>query len=284
MKLIIKKLKKHYDYLIKLLLLSIWLVICITPILILFMASISDTAIFQTIPDLFSLEGTTLVNYRISINQGNFFFHLRNSLIIAGSALALVLVVCTPMAYGITKLSSRKAKSAVVFGVLSTRFIPYVVIAMPLYLLFRQMGLSGSLPGVIMAHLAMQMPFIVWLMVGFFDGIPGEVEEAAIIDGCTPFQIFFKVSLPMVLPGLNAAAILAFIMSYNEFLFGLFLAGPNTRPLTVGIMRFVGGVEVGAQYGVVAAYGSMIVVPIIIFALIVNRYIVSGMTQGAVKE
>jgi len=277
-------LKKNYDFIIKIIILLIWLFVSIAPIAVLFMASISDTALFQTIPELFSFERATLENYRISINQGNFFFHLRNSLIIASSALAVVLIVCTPMAYGITKLSSRRSKSAVVFGVLSTRFVPYVVIALPLYLLFRQIGLSGSLFGVILAHLSMQMPFIVWLMVGFFDGIPDSVEEAAIIDGCNPLQVFYKVSLPMVLPGLNAAAILAFIMSYNEFLFGLFLAGPNTRPLTVGIMRFVGGVEVGAQYGVVAAYASMIVVPIIIFALIVNKYIVSGMTQGAVKQ
>ena len=276
--------KIDFGFIIKILILIFWLIVCMAPIVTLFMASINDTALFQTIPELFSFEGATLDNYRTSIDQGNFFFHLKNSLIIAGTALFVVLIVCTPMAYGITKLSSRKSKSAVVFGVLSTRFIPYVIIALPLYLLFRRIGITGSLFGVIMAHLAMQMPFIVWLMVGFFDGIPGEVEEAAIIDGCNPFQIFFKVSLPMVLPGLNAAAILAFIMSYNEFLFGLFLAGPETRPLTVGIMRFVGGVEVGAQYGVVAAYGSMIVVPIIIFALVVNRYIVSGMTQGAVKQ
>jgi len=261
-----------------------WLLFCIAPIIVFFMASISDTSLFQTIPELFSLRGLTLDNYRISINQGNFLFYLRNSLIIAGSALATVLIVCTPMAYGITKLKSPKVKGVLVFGVLSTRFIPYVIIALPLYLLFIRLGFTGSLFGVIMAHLAMQTPFIVWLMIGFFAGVPKEIEEAAIIDGCSSLQVFTKVSLPIVLPGLNAAAILAFIISYNEFLFALFLAGPNNRPLTVGIMRYAGGAEVGAQFGVIAAFGSMIVVPIIIFALIVNRYIVSGMTQGAVKE
>ncbi len=276
----ISRIKEIFKYLI----LTFWFLVCIVPLVTLFMASISDTALFQTIPELFSLRGRTFVNYVISFGHGNFLFHLRNSLIIASLAIAVVLMVCTPMAYGITKLTSSKSKNSLIFGVLSTRFIPYVVIAMPLYLLFREIGISGSLFGVIMAHLAMQMPFMIWLMIGFFSGVPNEVEEAAVIDGCSPFQIFFKISLPIVLPGLNAAAILAFIMSYNEFLFALFLAGPENRPLTVGIMRYVGGIDVGAQYGVVAAYGSMIVVPIIIFALIVNRYIVSGMTQGAVKE
>jgi multiple sugar transport system permease protein len=160
---------------------------------------------------------------------------------------------------------------------------PDVVLALPMYLFFLKLGLTGTLFGVILAHLAMQMPFIVWLMLGFFSGIPQEVEEAAVIDGCSPFQVFWKVSLPMVLPGLNASAILAFIISYNEFLFAFFLAGYDAQPLTVGITRFIGGADVGAQYGVVAAYGSLIIVPIVIFALLVNRYIVSGLTQGAVK-
>lgn len=263
--------------------LTLWLLVCFVPVLVLVMASLKDTALFQSIPELFSLSGFTFNNYVQSFRQGNYLFFLRNSLIISFSALFVVLLVCTPMAYGITKLDSVRVRSTLVFMVLSTRFLPYVVLALPLYLLFLRLGLSGTLIGVILAHLAMQMPFVVWLMLGFFSGIPREVEEAAVIDGCSPFQVFWKICLPMVLPGLNAAAILAFIISYNEFLFAFFLAGYDAQPLTVGIARFVGGVDVGAQYGVIAAYGSLIVVPIVIFALIVNRYIVSGLTQGAVK-
>ena len=178
---------------------------------------------------------------------------------------------------------SPRARNAIVFSVLSTRFLPYVVLALPMYLFFARVGLTGTLVGVVLAHLAMQMPFIVWLMLGFFAGIPHEVEEAAVIDGASPFGVFWRICLPMVLPGLNAAAILAFIISYNEFLFAFFLAGYEAQPLTVGITRFVGGTDVGAQYGVVAAYGTLIILPIIVFALVVNRYIVSGLTQGAVK-
>ena len=263
--------------------LIIWLIVCVLPITVLVMAALKPTAIFQTIPQIFSLSGFTLENFQTAISAGNFFEYLKNSAIISLSALVVVVVVCTPMAYGITRLNSVRQKNIVVFSVLSTRFLPYVVIALPMFIMFRQLGMSGTLFAVVMAHLAMQMPLIVWLMLGFFSGIPIEVEESAVIDGCTPFQTFWRVSLPMVLPGLNAAAILALIISYNEFLFAFFLAGRDTQPLTVGIQRFVGGVDVGAQYGVVAAYGSMIIVPIIIFALVVNRYIVSGLTQGAVK-
>lgn len=263
--------------------LTFWLIVCMLPIAVLVMASFKPTALFQSIPQIFALEGFTLANYQRAIRGGNFFMHLRNSLVISLSALAVVLVVCTPMAYGITRLNSVRQKNIVVFSVLSTRFVPYVVLALPMFMMFRRIGLSGTLIAVIMAHLAMQMPMIVWLMLGFFSGIPIEVEESAVIDGCTPFQTFWRISLPMVLPGLNASAILALIISYNEFLFAFFLAGRDTRPLTVGITRFVGGVDVGAQYGVVAAYGALIIVPIIVFALVANRYIVSGLTQGAVK-
>jgi multiple sugar transport system permease protein len=263
--------------------LGLWLLICILPVVLLVMASLKDTALFQSIPTLFSWNNISFDNYRRSFQQGNFLFFLRNSLIIAFGALAVVMIVCTPMAYGITRLVSQRVRNTIIFLVLSTRFLPYVVLALPMYLFFLQIGLTGTRVGVILAHLAMQMPFVVWLMLGFFSGIPIEVEEAAVLDGCNPFQVFWHVCLPMVLPGLNAAAILAFVISYNEFLFAFFLAGYDAQPLTVGITRFVGGADTGAQYGVMAAYGTLIILPIIVFSLITNRYIVSGLTQGAVK-
>lgn len=263
--------------------LTLWLLICIVPVALLFLASIKDTSIFQSIPELVAPGSYTLANYEDAFRQGNYLHFLRNSMIISFSALAIVLVVCTPMAYGLTKLASQRMRGAIIFFVLSTRFLPYVVLALPLYLLFLRIGLSGTLIGVILAHLAMQIPFIVWLMLGFFSSVPREVEEAAVIDGCSPFQVFWRINIPMVLPGLNAAAILAFIISYNEFLFAFFLSGYDAQPLTVGITRFLGGAETGAQYGAIAAYGSLVIVPIVIFSLVVNRYIVSGLTQGAVK-
>lgn len=263
--------------------LLLWLAICVMPVVVLMMASLKDTALFQSIPQVLSLQGFTLDNYTRSFQQGNYLHFLRNSLIISFSALFVVLIVCTPMAYGITKLASPKTRNLIVFSVLATRFLPYVVLALPMYLFFARIGLQGTLVGVVLAHLAMQMPFIVWLMLGFFAGIPAEVEEAAVIDGASPFGVFWRICLPMVLPGLNASAILAFIISYNEFLFAFFLAGYEAQPLTVGITRFVGGADAGAQYGVLAAYGTLIILPIIVFALAVNRFIVSGLTQGAVK-
>jgi multiple sugar transport system permease protein len=202
--------------------------------------------------------------------------------IISTAAVVITLVVCVPLAYGLSKISGR-ARSAVSFGVLAMRFIPYVVLALPLFLIFVNLGLSGSRVGLLLAHLSIHIPFATWMLVGFFDTVPHELEEAGIVDGCSPWNLFWNVSLPVVRSGVIALAILVFIISWNEYLFALFLAGNDAQPLTVGITRFLGGTESGAEYGVIAAYAVLVIAPVILFALFANRYIVSGMTAGAVK-
>jgi multiple sugar transport system permease protein len=262
--------------------LILWLLIALAPPVLLLAAALNRTAIFRSPLDLLMLRDFTLENFATALAQGDFFFFLQNSLIIAFSAVMLTVVVCVPMAYGLTKIGPRP-REALSFAVLAMRFLPYVVLALPMFLIFLQLGLSGTRTGLLMAHLAIHIPFATWLMMGFFDTVPHEVEEAAIVDGCGPWRLFWSISVPMVRPGINALAILVFIISWNEYLFALFLGGSHAQPLTVGITRFAGGVEQGAQYGVIAAYAFLIVAPVIFFALVANRYIVSGMTAGAVK-
>lgn len=169
------------------------------------------------------------------------------------------------MTYGLNKLRP-KIHGALSFAVLAMRFLLHVVLALPLFLIFVDLGLSGSRTGLLFAHLAIHIPFAIWMMVGFFESVPK--EEAAIVYGCRPWKLFWSISLPVVRPRLNALAILIFIMSWNEYLFALFLAGSDAQPLTVGITRFMGGVEAGTKYGEIAAYASLIVLPVIIFALL----------------
>jgi multiple sugar transport system permease protein len=262
--------------------LSVWLVISLLPPVLLLAAALNQTAIFRAPLDLLLLRDFTFDNFAQAFRAGDFFFFFTNSLLIASAAVVITLVVCVPMAYGLTKIAPRP-RAALSFAVLAMRFLPYVVLALPMFLLFVNLGLSGSRTGLLLAHLAIHIPFATWLMVGFFDTVPREIDEAAIMDGCSPWRLFWSISLPMVRPGLNALAILVFIISWNEYLFALFLAGSDAQPLTVGITRFMGGAEIGAQYGVIAAYAILIVAPVIVFALAANRYIVSGMTAGAVK-
>ncbi|NNU80887.1 carbohydrate ABC transporter permease [Halovulum dunhuangense] len=263
-------------------LLAVWLIICILPPVMLLAASLNSTALFRSPLDLLLLRDFTLENFAQAFSRGDFWFFFTNSLIISGAAVIITLVVCVPLAYGLTKISGR-ARSAVSYGVLAMRFIPYVVLALPMFLIFVNLGLTGSRFGLLLAHLSIHIPFATWMLVGFFDTVPGELEEAGIVDGCTPWNLFWNVSLPVVRSGVIALAILVFIISWNEYLFALFLAGSNAQPLTVGITRFLGGAEAGAEYGIIAAYAVLVIAPVILFALTANRFIVSGMTAGAVK-
>jgi multiple sugar transport system permease protein len=263
-------------------LLALWLIISLMPPLMLVAASLNSTALFRSPLHLLMLRDFTLDNFTQAFSRGNFWFFFTNSVIISASAVVITLVVCVPLAYGLTKISGR-ARSAVSFGVLAMRFIPYVVLALPLFLIFVNLGLSGSRTGLLLAHLSIHIPFATWMLVGFFETVPHELEEAGIVDGCNPWNLFWNVSLPVVRSGVIALAILVFIISWNEYLFALFLAGNDAQPLTVGITRFLGGSETGAEYGIIAAYAVLVIAPVILFALTANRYIVSGMTAGAVK-
>ncbi|TGG89374.1 carbohydrate ABC transporter permease, partial [Natronospirillum operosum] len=262
--------------------LTLWLIFSVLPLLMLLAASLNRTAVFRSPIDLLLLRDFSLENFTQALVRGDFLFFFTNSLIISTAAVVISLIVCVPLSYGITKIGGRQ-KAIVSFSVLAMRFIPYVVLALPLFLLFINLGLSGSRIGLLLAHLSIHIPFATWMMVGFFDTVPKELEEAAIVDGCSPWRLFWNISLPVVRSGVIALAILLFIMSWNEYLFALFLAGQDAQPLTVGITRFLGGVEAGAQYGVIAAYAVLVVAPVVLFALVANRFIISGMTAGAVK-
>ncbi len=263
-------------------LLGIWVIICLLPPVMLVAASLNRTALFRTPLDLLTFRDFSLENFQVAFTRGDFWFFFTNSVIISSAAVVITLVVCVPLAYGLTKISGR-TRQAVSFGVLAMRFIPYVVLALPLFLIFVNLGLSGSRFGLLLAHLSIHIPFATWMLVGFFDTVPHELEEAGIVDGCSPWNLFWDVSLPVVRSGVIALAILVFIISWNEYLFALFLAGNDAQPLTVGITRFLGGTEAGAEYGIIAAYAVLVIAPVILFALFANRYIVSGMTAGAVK-
>lgn len=276
------KLKKSATVWVVHMLLGLWLIFSLLPPVMLLAASLNSTALFRSPLDLLLLRDFTLANFTQAFTRGDFWFFFTNSLIISVAAVVITLVVCVPLAYGLTKISGR-ARAAVSYGVLAMRFIPYVVLALPLFLIFVNLGLSGSRTGLLLAHLSIHIPFATWMLVGFFDTVPHELEEAGIVDGCTPWNLFWDVTLPVVRSGIIALAILVFIISWNEYLFALFLAGSDAQPLTVGITRFLGGAEAGAEYGIIAAYAILVIAPVILFALTANRFIVSGMTAGAVK-
>ena len=161
------------------------------------------------------------------------------------------------------------------------RVIPGVSLLVPWYYVFSRIGLVGSYSVMILSHIFVALPLILYIMMGFFDGLPVDLEEAAQVDGLTPIGAFLRVTLPLSVPGIATAGILSFIFSWNNFMFALVLSGAKTKTLPVAIFDFIGYASI--DWGGLMAASTVVTLPIMIIALFAQKYVVSGLTAGAVK-
>jgi multiple sugar transport system permease protein len=205
-----------------------------------------------------------------------------NSLVIAILSTAGVLVIGTLAAYSLVHFKSRAVISKIFLGwTLIFNMIPPLTLVGPWYLIFRQIGLSGTLTAVVLTHIALNLPMTIWMMMAYFREIPPEIEEAALMDGCHRQSIFLRIALPLAVPGLIAAGVLAFVFSWNEFSVALTLTSRHTATVPVAISRFAQQYEV--QYGQMAAASILSTIPALLMMFIGQRFIVRGLTMGAVK-
>ncbi len=167
------------------------------------------------------------------------------------------------------------------FWILSTRMFPPIATALPLFLIFRDMNLLDTHWALIIANTVFNLPFAIWLLKGFIEDVPKELDESATLDGASPFGAFWRIVLPLIAPGLVAAALFCFIFTWNEFMFALLLTRREVLPLTVMIPSLVGGHEI--LWGQIAAAGTVAIAPGVALAIVLQRYIVRGLTLGAVK-
>jgi multiple sugar transport system permease protein len=218
-------------------------------------------------------------NFAAVLRSPEVWSYLMNSTIVAVGATTLGLALGVPTAY---VLSRYRFRGAADFGfwILSTRMTPPVAMLIPFFILYVRAGLIDSYLGLIVAHVALNISIIVWLMKGFFDDLPPELEEAAFMDGATYFQAFRQIALPVTLPGIGAVAILSFLFSWNEFLFSLVLAD-NIRTAPVGLYSFVGYQSV--NWGQLSASAVMMLAPVMAFVFVFQKQLVRGLTNGAVK-
>ena len=201
----------------------------------------------------------------------------KNSLIVAVAATVIGMVLGLPAAYAI----ARYKQAGLSLWILVSRIIPYITFLLPLFLVFTKLHLIGSFAALIISHLIITLPMIVWVTIAFFEDIPTDLEEAALVDGSSRAGAFVRIILPLVAPGVVTAGILAMIFSWNQFLFSLILGGPNTKTVPVAVFNFL---SYGSQdYGAIAAAAVLITLPIILLSLTVQRYIVKGLTAGGVK-
>ena len=230
--------------------------------------------------DVFSAFTPTLDNFRVAFIQKGFARNLLNSTIIATTAMAIAMAVGVPAGYALSR-SSTRTSTFLLFVMLAARVMPVVVLAIPLFVIMANFGLVGTYAGPVIAHLTFLVPFVVWMMRGFFLAVPKELDEAATMDGASRPRYFFTLLLPMTRGPLAATAIFALINSWNELLYGLILTNKATATLPVATPSLM--TPIGTFWGQIAAVGVVTTLPVLIFALLVQRHIVRGMTGGALS-
>jgi multiple sugar transport system permease protein len=219
----------------------------------------------------------TLENYRNVIAENNFLRFTWNSFVIAALSTGIGLVLGLPAAYSI----ARYKQNGLALAILVARLTPYITYLVPWYIAFRALGLIDTYLALTMTHLIVGMPLIIWIMISFFEEVPIELEQAAYVDGASKLGTFLRIVLPLSMPGVVAASILAFIFSWNQFLFSLVLSGPTTKPVPVAVFNFISYGSI--DFGGLGAAAVLITLPVILLTLLIQRYIVSGLTMGAVK-
>lgn len=219
----------------------------------------------------------TLDNYVNVLSRNNYFTFIFNSFWVALWSTVLSLILGVPAAYAMSRFTMHR--SAMV--VLMARIIPGVSLLVPWYFIFANLRMVGGFGVLILSHMFVALPLIVYIMISYFDSMPLELEEQAQVDGLTPIGAFLRITLPLSAPGLATAGILSFIFSWNNFMFALVLSGANTKTLPVAIFNFVSYASI--DWGSLMSAAVVVTVPIMVIALFTQKYIVSGLTAGATK-
>ncbi len=203
-----------------------------------------------------------------------------NSTLVSFSTILIGIPVATMAAYAFSRYQFF-GKNSLLVSVLSTQFVPPVVIVLPFFSLFRRLHLVDTRTALVILNLSFVLPFAIWMIKGFIDGIPREIEQAAAVDGCNPFQVLWHVTIPTIMPGVITSAVFGFIQAWNEFLFALIITQRHATTLTVGLMSL--NTERGILWEQMAATSLIIMVPIFILSFSIRRYFIAGLTMGAVK-
>jgi multiple sugar transport system permease protein len=262
----------------RLIAITITLLILLSPFLWLLQMSFkTNDQILQFPPPL--IFAPTLENY-VSLWHSAFSASFVNSLLSASLSTTLALLLGIPAAYALSRWAGR-GKHGLGFAILVTRMAPPIAFTIPFFLFYRWVGLLDTITGLVLVYTSFNLPLVIWMMQPFFDTIPVSLEEAALVDGARTRTVFTKIVLPMVTPGIAATAILCFLYAWNDFFFALILTRTNARTAPVAVVNFMN--YEGWEWGKIAAGGSLVMAPVLIFSLAVRRYLVSGLTAGAVK-
>jgi len=261
-----------------------FILILLTAIIILVPIYWIVSGAFKQQVDIFQLKllfTPTLENFKIIFKSPyNLFDKLVNSTLVALSTVLITIPLATLAAYSFSRFRM-KAEKVMFVTILATQFVPAVVIVLPFFILFRDIGILDTRLALVLVNLSLIMPFAIWMIKGFIDGIPLDTEEAALVDGSGRIQVVLNVVIPMALPGVITAGIFCFILAWNEFLFALIITTNKAVTLPVGLSLF--HAEEGVLWHLISAAGIMIMLPMFVLATLIQKHFVQGMTMGAVR-
>lgn len=240
-------------------------------------AAALKTNVQVTDPTVGLIFSPTLDNFRNILADGEILRSMGNSLIVGLASTAFSVVIAVPAAWAVGRFAMQRTGSVV----LVARIVPAVSLLVPWYYLFAQVGLVGTYTVLILSHMFVSVPLILWIMIGFFEGLPVELEEAARTDGLTAFGAFWRIALPLAAPGTATASVLAFIFSWNNFMFALILADENTKTMPVTLFSFIS--YASTDWGGLMAAAALMTVPVVLAAVFGQKYLVAGLTAGATK-
>lgn len=273
--------KRKVLNMIVILLLSVCAVITIFPILWILITSLkTDVQMFAIPPDMFP-KPVTMKHFQEVLMEGNFLRYLGNSLAVSIVSCGISMLIGIPAAYGFAKFSSKRLKP--VFGaVTAVRMVPQVAMVIPFFMIMRNLNLSDTVAGLIITYIPFELTLIIWMLKNFFSQIPREVEEAAELDGLGVWGTLIKVAVPLSKSSIGVAGLMAFLFSWNEFMFALSLTSTaKAQTLTIGIAGYVTSFQ--TFWGAMAATGILFMIPALILTVIFQKDLVKGLTAGAVK-
>ena len=256
-----------------------WLLFLLIPLYWMFITSIKPSNDYLAVPPIWFPDEPTLLHYTAALYAYRGLDGLINSLIISTSATILSAFFGTLMAYSLARFNTGGQHLS--FWVLSQRFLPPIAVVLPIFLIYRVLRLNDTHAGLIIAYTVFTLPVSVWMMFAYFRQMPGSLEEAALVDGCTRWQSFWRVAVPLAVPGIVAAAVFAFIACWTEFFFALVLTSRHAFTLPTVFRAFLG--FQGALYGEASALAIVSLVPSIALGILVQKHLVRGLTLGAVR-
>jgi multiple sugar transport system permease protein len=256
--------------------------VLVFPLWWMLVTAVADPADIRHYPPVFFPTSPSFAAFRAVLLHRPMLRWIGNSALVAGGSTALTMLLGVFGGYALSRFSSAPARVAGM-GILIAKMIPTTLLVIPLYVVFRELGLIGTLSSAALAHCTVTIPFAIWMLKAYFDSIPRELEDAAMIDGCSPLGTLWRVVLPVSLPGLGATALYGFILSWNEFAFSrtLLIGRPENWTVTIGIASIRG--EYIVSWNEIMAAAAIAALPIVLVFLWLERYLVAGLTAGAQK-